>query len=397
MFRGTVIAQVVAILGALYLAKLYGTEAYGVFGVFISISSILSIINTLQLEKNIITSKVIESSTNWYNFLSLSIPIVASFFLVIVYILSQWDLVGGLENKLILCSFLGSIFIAYFVINESLFTFRKKFRLLSNSKVLLTFVNVALQAVLFYKYSIYGLIYGYILSQLFMVLFFYGHHIKFMGIPIFKKVKEDLKSNNTILKFLLPGNTINAFAIHLMPILIAAFFSEKQAGVYFFTAKLLTAPLFLISSSVSQVYFQKASELYHSKRTDLLKLTKRVVKGNLIIMLLILLFLNTVGMYLLEWYLDVDWKNLRQFTLILSFLIFARTSFNPISSLIIVLNKNHISLLFNMYLFIINLIAIYVGYVYMDIVITISILSIFGGIGYWVLLLYFLKTLKSVS
>lgn len=61
-----------------------------------------------------------------------------------------------------------------------------------------------------------------------------------------------------------------------------------------------------------------------------------------------------------------------------------------------VLNKNLESLIFNSYLFVINIIAIYVGYFYSDITITIIILAIFGGIGYLVLLAYFLNHLKQL-
>lgn len=397
MFRGTVIAQVVAILGSLYLAKLYGTNAYGVFGVFISISSIFSIVNTLQLEKNIVTAKNVVQSKNWFNFLSVSTPFIAALLFALFYGVDILVDFAFFDSKIIFWSFIGSIFIALFTINESFFTFKKRFGILSNAKVALTFVNISLQAVLFYYYQWYGLIYGYVGSQCLTVLYFYIRNRQYIALADFGSIRKDIRLNNTLIKFLLPGNTINALAIHLMPIFIAAFFSKEQAGVYFFVTKLLTAPLFLISSSVSQVYFQKASELYHSKKSDLLRVTTKLVRGNLLIMSLILVVINTLGIYLLEWYLSTEWENIRLFTLILSFLILARTAFNPISSLIVILNKNHVSLIFNGYLFLINIIAIYVGYVLNNITATILVLSIFGGIGYLILLLYFTKILKELK
>lgn len=396
MFRGTVISQMIGILGSLYLAKLYGTTAYGIFGVFISVVSIFSIVNTLQLEKNIITSKTISKSTNWYNFLILITPITSIILIVILYVLSEYNVLESINQKLLIWFFIGTIGISYFIINESLFIYRKKFKLLSNTKVLLTIVNVSLQVLLYSKYKINGLIYGHVISQLVVVFFFYMNNIKFIKPVNPSLIKSDLKANNTIIKYLLPGTTINAFAIHLMPILLLAFFDEKQAGIYFFATKLLTAPLFLISSSVSQVYFQKTTELMQTKKSEILRMTQKIVRSNLLLMFVILLIVNSIGMYLLELYLGPSWENIRLFTLILSFLILARTSFNPISSLIIVLNKNHVSLIFNTYLFITNLIAIYIGYMYTDIIITIIILSVFGGIGYLAMLFYFLKKLKNV-
>ncbi|MDB4048041.1 lipopolysaccharide biosynthesis protein, partial [Polaribacter sp.] len=153
---------------------------------------------------------------------------------------------------------------------------------------------------------------------------------------------------------------------------------------------------FLISSSVSNVFFQKSSELLNENKTELLKLTKKIVSINLILMLAFLIVVNTVGMTILESIFNNKWNNLRSYSLILSILILGRSTFNPISSLVVVLNKNLESLIFNIYLFMVNLIAVYFGYLYNDITITILILAIFGGMGYILLLAYFLNHLKTI-
>ena len=114
------------------------------------------------------------------------------------------------------------------------------------------------------------------------------------------EIKKGIQSNPSILKFLLPSNTLNSIANSLMPILILAFFGAKEAGVYFFSLKILGIPLFLISSSVAQVYFQKSSILLKENKEELLKLTKKIVRTNLLIMLVFLLLINTLGMYLLD-------------------------------------------------------------------------------------------------
>ncbi len=87
-------------------------------------------------------------------------------------------------------------------------------------------------------------------------------------------------------------------------------------------------------------------------------------------------------------------QNNNTYIFTLSFLILARSCFNPISSLIVVLNKNLIGLFFNSYLFIVNLIALYFGVINNEIMHTIIILAIFGAIGYVVLMFYFLNLLK---
>ena len=92
MFKGTIIAQIIAVLVGVYLAKLYGEEAYGFLGGFISITSIASIIGTLELNNCIITSKTEKQSTNWFNFILVLIPVTVIIFFLQLFILSNFFL-----------------------------------------------------------------------------------------------------------------------------------------------------------------------------------------------------------------------------------------------------------------------------------------------------------------
>ncbi|QTD36954.1 oligosaccharide flippase family protein [Polaribacter batillariae] len=397
MFKGTLIAQIIAILGAIFLAKLYGEEAYGIFGVFISITSISSIISTLQLDNCIIISKDKIESVNWFNFLLLLVFVLISFACVVFFFSSFFITYKQEEINMIYFVVPGTLILSYNLLNVNLFTFNKEFTVISSSKIFLAIGTVFLQFILYKKFNLFGLIIGFLISQFLVLFFLFLKNKKNIIKPNFIKIKRDVKANSSIIKFLLPSNIINSFANNLMPILILAVFGAKEAGVYFFSFKILGAPLFLISSSVSQVFFQKASELFKTNKSELHRLTKKIVTTNLLLIFGFLVCINTIGMYVLELYFNNGWENLRLYVFILSMLIFARTSFNPISSLIIVLNKNQISLLFNVYLFAVNLIAIYIGYFYNTIIYTILTLAIFGGTGYLFLLLYFLNYLKKTA
>lgn len=397
MFRGTVIAQVIAVLGAIYLAKLYGEEAYGFFGFFVSITSIVGIISTLQLDKCIITSKEEKESRNWFNFLLIIFPIITIICFFIFFVYSFLFDYKKQNESIFLLSLFGSIIISSNLIHESFFTFKKEFSIISNTKVYVTIFNIFLQFILFYEFSVLGLIIGFIVSQfLLFIYFFYKNRSSIQTIDI-QEIKNGIHSNFGIIKFLLPSNIINSLANNIMPILILSFFGVKEAGVYFFSIKILSAPLFLISSSVSNVYFQKSAELKNKDALELLEITKKIVKTNILIMISFLLVINTIGIYLIDNFLGNQWYNLNIYILILSFLVLARSSFNPISSLIVVLDKNFIGLIFNCYLFMINLVAIYFGTIYNSIIYTVLILSFFGGIGYFLLLYYFFNQLKQVK
>jgi len=242
-----------------------------------------------------------------------------------------------------------------------------------------------------------GLIYGNITSILLITVYYFYQNSVFITKINFRKLKKSIIFNKSILIYIFPSTLINSLAINLMPILIVTFFSLKESGVYFLSLKIIAAPLFLISSSISQVYYQKSSEMLNTSKEKLFDLTKNIAIANMLIMFVFIILINTIGIYFLELIFDKTWENLRLFTFILSFLILARSSFNPISNIIIVLNKNHISLLFNIYLLLVNLIGIYFGYINDNLTISITILSIFGSFGYITLLLYFLKELKNLK
>lgn len=398
MFKGTAISQFFGFFSAILLAKIYGSEAFGVLGIYFSISSIFNILNTLQLDRAIVLLHKKTERINLMNTLFIIVILMASFSFTFYYFL---DIILDLKLINIWLFFLAisaSILFSYIRIHESFLTFNKKFKPISRAKVLTVIFNFIFQFILFYKFKLYGLVYGSILSIFIISIYYFIEnktYIKPLNIKLFW---INVISNSNIIKYLLPSTLINGLANNLMPILILSFFSLKVSGVYFFSLKILATPLNLISNSISEVFFQKSSSMITTNsENELYELTMKIVKTNLLIMLVFILALNSLGIYLLELVFNKNWENLRIYLFILSFLILARSSFNPISNIIIVLNKNHIGLFFNIYLLTVNLMAIYFGYLNNNFIHTLIILSLLGGIGYLVLLLFFLRILKNKS
>ena len=258
MFRGTLFAQVIAIIGAIFVAKIYGEEAYGIFGVFISIISIVSVISTLQLDKCIVISKDDTESTNWFNFLLVLIPILTFIISALLFAFSIYFFQEALNLNLIFLSLIGALLLSFNLVNENLLTFKKKFSILSNSKIFLTISNISFQFLLYYYFNVFGLILGFLISQFLVLLFYFFKNRNVISKSNLKEIKKGIKKRNTIVKYLLPSSVTNAIANNLMPILILTFFGAEEAGVYFFSLKILGTPLFLISSSVSNFFFQKS-------------------------------------------------------------------------------------------------------------------------------------------
>ena len=397
MFKGTVIAQIIAVLASIYLAKIYGSEAYGLFGTYISISGIFLILNTLQLDNCIVTIKDKNESKNLANALFFITMVIGLLSILGYSVLAYFFNVSSFKFQLIAITLGGSILFSFTKIHEAFFTLHKKYKFISNGKILLAIFNFVFQFLFYWKFKLLGLVYGSILSLFVTIGYYFIKNRKYISKINFNTLKYSVLKNKSVVHFLLPSALINSLAINIIPVLMVAFFSLKESGVYFFSYKILATPLFLIGSSVSQVYYQKSAVLFNHSKDKLYNLTKQIVWVNVLIMAAFLMLINTIGIYILEIFFNKNWENLRLFTLILSFLILVRSTFNPISNIIIVLDKNHVGLLFNIYLLIVNLAAIYIGYLFGSIIYTVVLLAIFGSIGYLVLLFYFLNLLKKLK
>lgn len=394
MFKGTLLAQIIAGVSSIFIAKLYGAEAYGVLSVFISFSTILSVFNSLQLDNCIIISNKKVVIKNWFNFLFLIIPIMTFCGIVILWPLHKTFFDNNLSFSVFILTFFYSIFISYNKTHEYLLTKFKKFSPISFSKVLLVLINVFCQFIFYYKFKIYGLIYSSIISVIIVAIYFSFKNKKYFKPVNFNLIKKDINKHKSIITYLLPSRFINGLATQSIPILIFAFFSLKDAGIFFFSQKILSMPLFIISSSISTVYFEKAASLFNSSKEKLFYSTRKIIITNLLIMFTFLVLLNTIGVYLLGMFLNKNWENLSLYIFVLSFLFFTKSSFSPISNIIVVLNKNHISLLFNIYILLVNCIAFYLGFLKNDLIYAIYLLSFLGGLGYFCLTIYFLRTIK---
>jgi len=393
MFKGTFFAKIIGVVGSVILAKIYGSEAFGLFGVFFSTSTFLALFNTLQLEYSIVTTKNKEDSINLMNSLFLITLFLASFSFIFYYIFSNNLIFKTYDFLLIFAAILASIILSFHKIHESHFTYIKKFKSISIAKILATSFTILFQVILYKYFKLMGLVYGSLISLTIVTIYYFLNNKNIKKIDL-KRLKKTIKANNTILIYILPSSLINSIALNLIPILIASLFNIIEYGIYYLSLKILSVPLFLITSSVSQVYYEKSTKIFQHSKEKLYKLTKKIVLINVGIILLYLAFINTIGIYLLELIFNKNWDNLRIFTFILSFIVLARSSFNPISDIVIILNKNYISLLFNIYLLFVNIFAIFIGYIFNNLVYTITIISILGGIGYFINLIYFLKKLK---
>jgi lipopolysaccharide exporter len=91
---GTTIAQIIVMLSSPILTRLYGPEAFGILGIFSSITAIIGVIACLSLNYAILLPKEDEDAVNLLGMSFIVVAIVTSLTLPIVYF--GGDLIAGL-------------------------------------------------------------------------------------------------------------------------------------------------------------------------------------------------------------------------------------------------------------------------------------------------------------
>ena len=384
LLAGNSIARVTTTLGGVLLANYYGPESFGIYNVFLSYILILSILSSFRIDSIMILLKDYKQIRNLFS--GALLVILLSNFVIIsgMSLLQAFHLVRFDVSYyvLFLCG-IGSILTGWNLSQYYLFTKYKLFKQISFAFALASITSVAFQT-LFYFIELRenGLIYGWMVGL--AASFIYNIRVSRSRINKvnFKLLQKSIKKNIKIVKYTYPSDSINSIANNIMPILIVAYFTTTEVGVYAMAFKILSTPLVLLASAVGGVYFQRAANLYGVDNRTLEKLTYKVILSNIGLISLFVILMNTIGIYILELFFKEGWEELRAYLLALSFWIVARSAWSAISDLDAVLRRNQISLIFNIYLLAVNFVGLYYGVYKNDFIYSAWSFSILSGIGY---------------
>lgn len=396
LLAGNTIAKTVATLGGLFLANFYGPDNYGIYNVFLSYIAILPVLTGLRLDNVMIMQRGSNEIRNLFSGILIVSFVLTTVLVAVMILLQGMNLIAfRLPFSILLLVGLGSVLSVWNLTQNNLFTKYRLFKQISFSLVISSVFAVVFQAIFyFFDWKETGLIYGWLIgltaSFIYNARVAKGRIAKVNAALFIKNVKQ----HKRIVQYTYPSDAINAIANSIMPILVIMYFTSTEVGIYAMAFKILSVPLMLLSGSVSRVYFQKAVNVNYNDRSALLKLTQKVIYPNVLLMFVFVVLINTVGVYLLGIFLDEEWGSLGSYLLALSFWILARSAMNPIAPVVVVINKNHYSLIFNIYLLAVNFIALYLGVLKGDFLYCIWVFSILSGLGYLLLLSMVLNVLK---
>ncbi len=180
-------------------------------------------------------------------------------------------------------------------------------------------------------------------------------------------------------KFNLPQSLLSSFSQSIPPLLMAAYFETAVVGIYTMAHRLLVLPTRLISQSVRQVFFQRASELQR-EGGSLSQLLLRTTGGLIAVVIVPTLLVVIFGPWLFETVLGEKWYDAGQYARWMIVWLFFVYINPPAIVLTQVLRKNHYLLVYDSALFVCRLGALVYGGKNYGPVTTIAIFSVVGAV-----------------
>ena len=394
---GTVMAQVITILTAPILSRLYAPEAYGTLAIFVSIVSIISVIVCMRYEVAIMLPGKDEDAVNLLA-LSFMIAFVVSGLSAILILIGHQSIVNLLKAPCLLpylwlvpvALLVQGVFQALNYWNSRL----KRFEALSiarvSASVTTSAVPLALGAI---GRASTGALVGSWMAGTTVFTTILGGQLwrdtqrQFRDHVRLHRIAESLKRYR---KFPLVDSWatfINNISWQLPALMLSAFFTQTVVGYYSLANRVIMLPLTLVGSSIGQVFFQRASEA-RGNSDDLSKIVQVVFRQLVALGLFPSILLTIAGKELFAVVFGSNWAEAGVYAQILSPWVFVLAISSPLSTLFSVLERQELSLILNVFILTSRIASLMIGGALGDVYIALALwsgtgISVYGGLAIW--------------
>jgi len=390
---GTSLSQIIVIGISPILTRIYSPEEFGIFALYLSIISILSIIITGRYELAVMLPKKDEDSYSLVS-LSMCITLITSVILFVIVLLfnKQINQLLGMDDTSNLLYFIPlTMFIVgvYQPLNYWL-NRKKEYKAISKNRVLQsTTTATANVAMGLSGMGVSGLVIGNILGQSFGLL-------RFLMITrkdrknhktTISNMKEQAIKYNNFPKFLIIAHGLESVSSNLPNILFTTFFNSTVVGYYSIVKRTISIPLTVVAKAIGDIFLQKASTEYaKSGSCDLIYLkTFKILFSIAVIPFIVFYFISG---NLFAFVFGENWRVAGEYAQILTIPFFLQFITSPLTHIFIIAQKQRMELVLQLFLVILTVLVLFTGYYVFDSInISLILLSILYSVKYITFLL----------
>lgn len=390
LVSGTIFAQGMIVLASPIITRLYGPDSFGLLAVFLSITGIPAVIICLRYEFSIMLPKSDDEAANILGLCFIIITILDIFIFIFLILLHDRliSIIGApqMSNLLLLLPlsiYINGVYQALNYWNSR----TKHFGRLSIAKIscsatiLCTQFAAALTGYASGASLIYANILGYFISILTL-----GMQIWRDDSTIFKKsialdrMISAFKRYNRFPKYDVTSALLNNVSWQSPILILSSFFPTTVVGYYSLGFMMLQFPMNLIGGSISQVFFQRVSEV--DQRMSIGIIVRPILKFLIRLSLIPMLSLGIIGSDIFITFFGKIWSEAGVYAQIMSPWAFIWFISSPLSTLYIVSGKQEFGLKFNALNFISRFLALVIGGIADSARLSILLFSIVGLFTY---------------
>jgi len=396
LMTGTIFAQALMILVAPILTRLYSPDDFGVYALFTSIASIITVFACLSYDFAIVLP---EQDKDAANVLGLSIlaclGVCGLTLLIVAFFHNQVTNLFNAPN-LSICLW----FIPLSVLGAGLFkafnywsTRRKQFKRLAARQITQSTITSATQIGIGVTSYVGpgGLISGLIIGQLVatgrLAWQIGKDEGKFLKLSIsYKNLKRMAIRYKKFPLYNSWSGLFNTASTMLPALLLGYFFNPAVVGFYALGQRVLSLPMGVIGGSIAQVFYPRATKA--ERDGDLSIVTLDMFERLLAIGFVPLMLIVIVAPDLFTLVFGERWWTAGQYVRWLSLWLFFQFISSPLSTIYYVKGRQRALLLFNVVMFLMRFLVIIVGGSRGDVILTIFLLGLIGAISYCFFTIY---------
>ena len=347
LLKGTVTAQVLTLLAAPILTRYYAPEDFATAELYLRISLLIGVVASARYELAIVLPR---ENRDALGIARLSMVITLGFViltagLVIVgnHFIAELFKIGELAVYLYLLP-ISVLLLGFYQIFNYWHIRNKYFWNLSLANFSNSLINngTKISLGIFSALGPLGLILGTMAGQVLGMLLFLkksSREVFFPGEKITKTLMlENARTHRDFPRINLAHAFSDAFRELIISAIILLYFGGVAMGLYAFVVRIIKMPISLIGISVSQVFFQRASETY-SADEDLYGLVRKTLWTLFKIGFPALILFMFFGDMLFDLLFAEKWDNAGLYAQILAPWLFFNFLISPVSQIPIIVNK----------------------------------------------------------
>jgi O-antigen/teichoic acid export membrane protein len=407
MMAGNLSAQLVGILLAPIITRLYLPEHFGIVAVIFSIVAVLSVISCMRYEMAVVLPKTQKEAQNLIALCLALILLVSLVSLLTIPFVNEWvETVTQVKGISIFLYFvpLGILVRGLEMAFRFWFTREKKFPFIAKTRMIipLSTNGIKIAAGLLVGSSVIWLIIGNIIgvsivAAIFAVAFLQNNYQRFINSIKWQEIRVVAREYDSFPKYNSFTALMNTLSQNLPAFLFAYYFPFEFVGFYALAGRVLKKPVQLVSNSIRNVFLQRVAEIQNkgrSPRSSFIKTTMVLVVAGMIPFGI----LTISGEWIFSIVFGTKWATAGYYAKFLCPWLFC-LFINPPALTIITVNQKLFQLMvFNVLLLLFRGIAIVLGYhILPDPWVAVALFSSVGVIYNVLLILYAFKLTGTIN